>query len=51
MKRIDQWKAKLRAAKAALPIRQREAKSAARALERVQMEIIDLEKKIERYVA
>ena len=51
MKRIDQWKAKLKVAKAELRIRDREANAAARALMRVRGTIIELEKKIDNYMA
>ena len=42
MKRIDQWKAKLKVAKAELRIRDREANAAVRALMRVRGTIIEL---------
>lgn len=51
MKRIDQWKAKLKVAKAELRIRDREANAAVRALMRVRGTIIELEKKIDNYMA
>jgi hypothetical protein len=51
MKRIDQWKAKLKVAKAELRIRNREANAANRALMRVRATITELENKIERHLA
>lgn len=47
MKRIDQYKAKLKAAKATLKIRQREFNIVSRALCKVVDEIDDLNRKIE----
>jgi hypothetical protein len=51
MKRFDLWKAKLKVAKAELRIRDREANAAVRALMRVRATIIELEKKIDNYLA
>lgn len=51
MKRIDQWKAKLKVAKAELRIRAREANIAARELIRVHNTIKQLERKIDNYMA
>ena len=51
MKRIDQWKAKLKVAKAELRIRNREANAAIRALMHVRAAITELENKIERHLA
>lgn len=51
MKRIDQWKAKLKVAKAELRIRNREANAAIRALMHVETTIKQLEKKIDNYMA
>ena len=51
MKRIDQWKAKLKVANAELRIRAREANAAVRALVRVQATIKQLEKKIDNHMA
>jgi hypothetical protein len=51
MKRIDQWKAKLKVANAELRIRGREANAAARAVIRVHTTIKQLEKKIDNYMA
>jgi hypothetical protein len=51
MKRLDLWKAKLKAANAELRIRGREANAAARAVIRVHTTIKQLEKKIERHLA
>lgn len=51
MKRIDQWKAKLKVAKAELQIRTREANAAMRALMRVRATIDQLEKKIDNDLA
>ena len=51
MKRIDQWKAKLKVAKAELRIRNREANAAIRALLHVQETIKQLERKIDNYMA
>lgn len=47
MKRVDQYKAKLKAAKATLKIRQREFNIVSRALCKVVDEIDDLNRKIE----
>ena len=51
MKRIDQWKAKLKVAKAELRIRNREANAAIRALMNVEATIKQLERKIDNYMA
>ena len=51
MKRIDQWKAKLKVAKAELRIRNREANAAIRALMHVRATIDQLEKKIDNHLA
>ena len=51
MKRIDQWKAKLKVAKAELRIRERKANAAIRALMHVRAAITELENKIERHLA
>jgi hypothetical protein len=51
MKRIDQWKAKLKVAKAELRIRNREANAAIRALMHVQETISQLESKIDKHLA
>jgi hypothetical protein len=51
MKRLDLWKAKLKAAKAELRIRDRDANAAMRALMRVRATITELENKIERHLA
>lgn len=51
MKRLDLWKAKLKAAKAELRIRDRDANAAMRALMRVRATIQQLESKIERHLA
>jgi len=51
MKRLDLWKAKLKAANAELRIRGREANAAARAVIRVHTTVKQLEKKIERHLA
>jgi hypothetical protein len=51
MKRIDQWKSKLKVAKAELRIRDREANAAVRALMRVRGTITQLEKKIDKHLA
>jgi hypothetical protein len=49
MKRLDLWKAKLKAAKAELRIRDRDANAAVRALMRVRATITELEGKINAY--
>ena len=49
MKRIDQWKAKLKVAKAELRIRERNANAAIRALMHVRTAITELEGKINAY--
>jgi hypothetical protein len=51
MKRIDQWKSKLKVANAELRIRAREANAAARAVVRVHTTIPQLEKKIDKHLA
>ena len=51
MKRIDQWKAKLKVANVELRIRAREANAAVRALMRVRATIIELERKIDNHLA
>jgi hypothetical protein len=51
MKRLDQWKAKLKVAKAELRIRERNANAAVRALMHVRTTITELENKIERHLA
>ena len=51
MKRLDLWKAKLKAAKAELRIRDRDANAAMRALMRVRATITELENKIDRHLA
>lgn len=51
MKRIDLWKAKLKAARAELKIHQRHAKAVARALKNTHRTINQLEQKIENYLA
>ena len=51
MKRLDLWKAKLKTAKAERRIRYRNFNAAARAYANCKKEIIELENKIERYLA
>jgi hypothetical protein len=51
MKRLDLWKAKLKAAKAELRIRDRDVNAAMRAVNRVHATIVELENKIERHLA
>ena len=51
MKRLDLWKAKLKAAKAERRIRNRELNAAIRAYDKCRKEIILLENKIERHLA
>ena len=51
MKRLDLWKAKLKAAKAERRIRYRNFNAAARAYANCKKEIIELEKKIDNYMA
>ena len=51
MKRIDQWKAKLKVAKAELRIRNRELNTTIRAYDKCRKEIILLENKIEKHLA
>jgi hypothetical protein len=51
MKRLDLWKAKLKAAKAELRIRDRDVNAAMRAVNRVLITIEELENKIERHLA
>lgn len=51
MKRIDLWKAQLKAALAELKIRDREANAAARTVARLKNLIANLEKKIDNHLA
>jgi len=51
MKRVDLWKAQLKAARAELRIRSREANAAARTVARLTKIIIELERKIDDYLA
>ena len=51
MKRVDLWKAQLKAALAELKIRDREANAAARTVARLKKIIIELERKIDNYMA
>lgn len=51
MKRIDLWKAKLKAARAELKIHQRHAKAVVRALKNTHRTINELELKIENHLA
>ena len=51
MKRIDQWKSKLKVANAELRIRAREANAALRAVIRVRKTIDQLERKIDNHLA
>ena len=51
MKRVDLWKAKLKAAKAELKIHGRHAKAVVRALRNTSKTIHDLEQKIENHLA
>jgi len=51
MKRIDLWKAQLKAARAELRIREREANAAIRTVVRLTKTIIQLENKIDNYMA
>jgi hypothetical protein len=51
MKRLDLWKAKLKAAKAELRIHQRHSKAVVRALKNTHQTINELEAKIENYLA
>lgn len=51
MKRIELWKAKLKAAKSELKIRTREANAAASAVARLKKTINELEKKIDHHLA
>jgi len=51
MKRIDLWKAQLKAARAELRIRDREANAAVRTVVRLTNIIIELERKIDDYLA
>ena len=51
MKRIDLWKAQLKAALAELKIRDREANAAARTVTRLKKIINELERKIDNYMA
>jgi len=51
MKRLELWKAKLKAAKAELKIHGRHARAVVRALRNTSKTIHDLEQKIEDYLA
>ena len=51
MKRLDLWKAKIKAAKAELRIRNRNLNAAVRAYDNCKKEITQLENKIERHLA
>ena len=51
MKRVDLWKAKLKAAKAELKLHQRHATAVVRALKNTHQTITDLEQKIENHLA
>lgn len=51
MKRLDLWKAKLKAAKAELSIHERHARAVQRALINTNYTINQLEQKIENYLA
>jgi polyhydroxyalkanoate synthesis regulator phasin len=51
MRRIDLWKAQLKAALAEMKIRQREANAATRTVARLTKTIIQLENKIDNYMA
>ena len=51
MRRIDLWKAQLKAARAELRIRDREANAAIRTVVRLTKIIIQLENKIDNYMA
>jgi hypothetical protein len=51
MKRLELWKAKLKAAKAELEIHGRHARAVVRALRNTSKTIHDLERKIEDYLA
>ena len=51
MKRLDLWKAKLKAAKTELKLHQRHAKAVIRALSNTHRTIDDLEQKIENHLA
>lgn len=51
MKRLDLWKAKLKAAKAELKIHERHARAVTRALKNTNETINQLEQKIENYLA
>ena len=51
MKRVDLWKAQLKAARAELRIRDREANAAARTVARLTKIIIELERKIDEHMA
>jgi len=51
MKRIDLWKAQLKAARAELRIRDRQANAAIRTVVRLTKIIIQLENKIDNYMA
>ena len=51
MRRVDLWKAQLKAARAELRIRDREANAATRTVARLTKIIIELERKIDDYLA
>jgi len=51
MKRIDQWKAKLKAAKSELKHKERQMNAATRSYEHTYDEILKLESKINDYLA
>ena len=51
MKRVDLWKAQLKAARAELRIRDREANAALRTVVRLLKNINQLERKIDNYMA
>ena len=51
MRRIDLWKAQLKAARAELKIRDREANAAIRTVVRLMKTINQLERKIDNYMA
>ena len=51
MKRVDLWKAQLKGARVELKIRTRESNAAARTVARLKKIIIELERKIDNYMA
>ena len=51
MKRIDMWKAKLKAARSALNHKKRQYNAAERSMSRTIQEIMKLEEKIDAYMA